>query len=75
MYNDKPKFTRLTLEQSDLKLIYEVPFEDVDGNDLIHAMATIMKGMTFHDKGIYVSLAEYLKENADDMYDVIKKEE
>ena len=67
------KFTRLTLEQNDLKVTWEVPYEDVTGNDMVLALRTIMVGMTFHPNTFTSALANYLQEYADDEYWVSKK--
>jgi len=42
MYGDY-KFTRLTLEQRDKKLVWEMPYEDIGADDLIHALNTLLK--------------------------------
>ena len=69
MYNDKEQFTRLTLEQSDKKIVWEVPYEDVDGcDDMIHAIYTIMIGMTFGSDTIYSAMASYLNERAKHLF-------
>ena len=61
------------MEQNDLKIQWEVPYDDVDGNDIMHAISTIMKGMTFSESSIYSSMAGYLNEYADDIYEVNEK--
>ena len=47
---NKP-FTRLTLEQSDTKIVIEKPYEDVSGNEMVEMLETIMVGMTFLPEG------------------------
>ena len=64
------EFTRLTLEQNDTKVIYEVPYADVTGDDMIHALKTIMIGMTFNEGSFVQSLINYVEEHTD--YKVIK---
>ena len=32
---NKDKFTRFTVEQSDKKIVWETPFEDISGEDCI----------------------------------------
>ena len=44
------KFTRLTLEQGDRKLVWEMPYEDVGADDLIHAFNTLLIGFTWSQK-------------------------
>ena len=66
------KFTRLTLEQSDLKVVWEVPYEDVNTEDMMNAINTIMIGMTFHESQVYKAMADYLTDKAYDKYEVIE---
>ena len=69
MYNDKEEFTRLTLEQSDKKIVWEKPYEDVDGvDDMMQAIYTIMIGMTFSSDTIYSAMASYLNEHAKHLF-------
>ena len=42
MYGDY-KYTKLTLEQRDKKLVWEMPYEDVSADDLLHAFNTSQK--------------------------------
>lgn len=70
MYREEPKFTRLTLESPNEKIVYELPHEDVSGEDMMQAIATIMFGMTFPVGAIYHSMADYLAEHAEDEYEV-----
>ena len=55
-------FTRLTLEQNDIKVVWEVPNVDVTGEDMMQAIRTIMIGMTFHENTIENSMKNYLEE-------------
>lgn len=70
--NDKP-FTRVTVEQNDYKIIYEVPYEDITGEDMMHILETLMVGMTFSEKTIHRSAAEYVEEYACDEYEICEK--
>ena len=65
MYNEKSKFTRLTLDQSDLHIEWSVPYEDVSGEDMMQAIRTLMIGMTFSDITVESSMASYLEEHSD----------
>lgn len=68
---DEDKFTRLTLEQSDKKIVWEVPYEDVDGvDDMMQAIYTIMIGMTFGSDTIYSVMASYLNEHARHLFHI-----
>ena len=67
------KFTRLTLEQDDLKIVWEVPYEDVTTADMMQAIRTIMIGMTFSDQSVEEGMANYLYEHSD-KYDIVSKE-
>ncbi len=71
MYNKEP-FTRLTLEQSDKKIIWEVPYEDVGGDEIMQAINTMMIGMTFSPDTVLRCMAGYLEEYGHDKYDVIE---
>jgi hypothetical protein len=58
------KFTRLTLEQDDLKLSWEVPYKDVIATEMVEAFHTLMIGMTFTEQTFFDTLAKYLSENS-----------
>ena len=58
------KFTRLTLEQDDLKLSWEVPNKDVSAIEMVEAFHTLMIGMTFVEQTFFDTLAKYLSENS-----------
>lgn len=58
---NKP-FTRLTLEQSDTKIVIEKPYEDVSGNEMIEMLETIMIGMTFLPETVYKSMKDRVEE-------------
>lgn len=70
MYNDNKKFTRLTLEQKDLRLVYEVPYDDVSGDDMVQALRTIMIGMTFCDDTVLSSFVRYVNEHGYGKYEI-----
>lgn len=59
----KDKFTKLTLEQSDRKITWEVPYEDVSGEDMIQAFYTLMIGATFLPVTIRQSMREFVDED------------
>ena len=58
---NKP-FTRLTLEQSDTKIVIEKPYEDVPGNEMVEMLETIMIGMTFLPETVYKSMKDRVEE-------------
>lgn len=58
---NKP-FTRLTLEQSNTKIVIEKPYEDVSGNEMVEMLETIMVGMTFLPETIYKSMKDRVEE-------------
>lgn len=62
---DEQKFTRLTLEQGDIKIVWEVPYDDVTGDDMMQAIRTIMIGMAFCEDTIETSMASYLYQYSD----------
>ena len=68
MYNE-PKFTRLTIEQSDKKVVWEVPYEDVSASDMMEAINTLMIGITFTPETVLHAMAGYLEECGSDLYD------
>ena len=70
---EKERYTRLTMEQGDLKVTWEVPYEDVSGEDVLDAINTIMIGMTFNQETIYSAMASWLSDRAYDKYEVIEK--
>lgn len=72
---EEKQFTRLTLEQSDRTITWEMPYEDVDGEDMMNAINTIMIGMTFHPKTVLRSMAGFLMEWASDEYEIYEKDE
>ena len=47
MIREGVQFTRLTLEQPNLKVTWEVPYTDVNMGDMFDAFKTILVGMTF----------------------------
>ena len=66
----KENFTRLTLEQSNKKIVYEFPSEDVSGDDLVQALYTIMIGMTFTPESVIHTFAGFIEEYGHNLYDV-----
>ena len=46
-------FTRLTIEQSDNKYIWETPFEDINIEDILDALNGLLVSMTFPQNTIY----------------------
>lgn len=73
MNTEEQRFTRLTLEQNDRKIVWEIPYNDPNGEDMMQAIRTIMIGMAFSNKTVESSMADYLNENSDE-YEVIEKE-
>jgi hypothetical protein len=71
MNDREEKFTRLTLDQKDLHIVWEVPYDDVSGDDMLNAIRTIMIGMTFSDLGIEKTMADYLRDHYSN-YDVVE---
>ena len=74
MYKDKEeRFTRLVLESPDKKIVYELPYNDVNGEDMVHALASIMFSMTFSWDTILASFADYIGEHGWGQYEVHRK--
>lgn len=57
-------FTRLTVEQAELKVTWEVPYSDVSMDDMIDGFKTILVGMTFLPKQAQ-EVADELKNEED----------
>ncbi|MBQ3414863.1 MAG: hypothetical protein IJH39_05855 [Clostridia bacterium] len=74
-WDEDKKFTRLTVEQSNKKIIWEVPYEDVSGDDMMQAINTLMIGMTFHPDTVLYSMAGFLEEYGHNLYDVYEHQE
>lgn len=68
MMEENKKFTRLTIEQPDFKVIWEKPYEDVDIYEMLDAFNTLMLGITFTQKTVYSGMANWLNEHADEYY-------
>lgn len=66
---NKP-FTRLTLEQSDTKIVIEKPYEDVSGNEMVEMLETIMVGMTFLPETIY----KLMKDRVEELSEIYEKD-
>lgn len=58
------KFTRFTAENSDKKIVWETPFEDISGEDCIYALETLMTGLTFLPKTIVKCMKDYVDEHS-----------
>lgn len=67
---EKNRFTRLTLEQSDRKIVIERPYEDVSGDDMLQMLETVMVGMTFLPETIYRSM----KDRVEDLSEIYEKD-
>lgn len=74
---ENKKFTRLTLERAnnmdptnDIKLVWEIPYDDVTTTDLFNAFKTIMCGMGFVPESFNRYMADYLKIYADDEFEI-----
>ncbi len=62
---ENKKFTRFTVEQSDKKIVWETPFEDISGEDCITALETLMIGLTFLPQTVVRSMKEYVDEHSE----------
>lgn len=60
----KSKFTRFTVEQSDKKIVWEVPYEDVNGEDCTKAVETLLVGLTFLPSTVYRMFKDYVADNS-----------
>lgn len=77
MYSNEHEFTRLTAETSHGKIVWEMPSEELFGEDMVDAFNTLMIGLTFTQDVIYSSMANWLRDHAYDKYEItdIEKEE
>ena len=62
MMREGVQFTRLTVEQPNLKVTWEVPYTDVNMNDMFDAFKTILVGMTFLPSQAEESVDEFKEE-------------
>jgi hypothetical protein len=62
MIREEVQFTRLTMEQPNLKVTWEVPYTDVNMNDMFDAFKTILVGMTFLPSQAEESIDEFKEE-------------
>ena len=62
------------MEQSDRKIVWEVPYEDVTNIELCKALKTLMIGMSFSDKTVNDGFAAYLSEFASDIFEINEKD-
>lgn len=74
MYNDD-KFTRLTLENSEKKIVWEVPYEDIGGDELMEAINTLMIGLTFTPDTVIHCMAGFIEGHGHNLYDVYEHQE
>lgn len=58
------KFTRFTVEQPDIKVVWEVPTDEVTGEDCMNAINTLMQGMSFLPITIIRSMQNYIDEQS-----------
>ena len=69
------RFTRLTIEQTNYKVSWEIPYTDPSANDLIKGFRCLLDGITFYPEHFNHMLANFLMEYGSDEYDVIEKTE
>ena len=62
---DENNYTRLTLDQGDTKIIWEVSSKEVTNEDMIYAIRTIMAGMEFSENDIESAMISYLYQYSD----------
>lgn len=60
----KDRFTRFTVENGDRKIVWETPHEDIDGEDCMDAIFTLMTGLTFLPYTVIKSMSEYVKDHS-----------
>lgn len=61
------------MEQSDRKMLVELPYEDVCMDDLLDAFNGMLIGFTWAQDTVYNCIADWLSEHAYDRFEVIEK--
>lgn len=56
-------FTKFSVEQKDQKVTVEYAGEDVNLNDCITAVVTLLAGLTFSPRSIYESFKDYVEDH------------
>lgn len=57
------KFTKLTLEQPDKKITWEIPHDDISASELCEALYSLMIGFTFAPQTVITGMKNFLAEN------------
>lgn len=61
------------MEQTDRKMLVELPYEDVGMDELLDAFNGMLIGFTWNQDTIYNCMADWLTEHASDKFDIIEK--
>ena len=72
MYNDKNPLTRITIENYENKVSWEVPYNDVNLEDMFNAFVGLMVTLTWNQDQILDYMREYIDERQP--LDVIEEE-
>ena len=64
------KFTRLTLERPDMKIVFERPLTDVDEMELVETFFTFMIGIGFTPESVYECMDCFLADYAPELMDI-----
>ena len=72
MYNDKNTLTRITIENYENKVSWEVPYNDVNLEDMFNAFVGLMVTLTWNQDQILDYMREYIDERQP--LDVIEEE-
>ena len=62
MYNDKNPLTRITIENYENKVSWEVPYNDVNLEDMFNAFVGLMVSLTWNQEQIIDYMREYYEE-------------
>lgn len=63
MERDFDNFTRLTIEQGDLRVEFEQPYADIDAKSLLQMFYGGLIGMTFSPETVIHAMREFVDEN------------
>ena len=70
MYNDNKKFTKFILETNDVKIVHEIPSDDLGMSDIINAFRTLLIGIGFSEDMVLSTFVKYVDEYGYDKYEV-----
>ena len=70
--NEEKYLSRMTVENNEVhekKVVWEIPYNDANLEDWIHAFVTCMVGITFNEQQVLEGMLEYAEERLPKEYD------